>query len=185
MSVRKRTWKNKATGTEGECWIVDYSDQHGKRRMKSFDKKKDADAWSVNMRVEVREGRHTPDSDSVTVVEAGKDWIKSAERERLERTTVEEYQRHLDLHIVPYLGAVKLSRLTVKTVKEFRNKLLDGTPAPGQENGQPRSPAMVKKIVTSLSSLLATAQDDGAVAQWSAACPAARKSVPRPSSAAS
>src|SRR5215475_8922796 len=50
-------------------------------------------------------------------------------------------------------------------VSEFRTKLREGTPAPGQENGEARSPAMVKKIMGSLSSLLADAQEVGYVAQ--------------------
>jgi hypothetical protein len=60
------------------------------------------------------------------------------------------YRRHLDMHIVPYLGSVKLSKLTAPMVSEFRTKLREGTPAPGQEAGKARSPAMVKKIMGSL-----------------------------------
>ena len=35
MSVRKRLWKT-AAGEERQAWIVDYADQAGKRRMKTF-----------------------------------------------------------------------------------------------------------------------------------------------------
>jgi integrase len=49
--------------------------------------------------------------------------------------------------------------------KDFRSKLREGTPAPGQETGEARSPAMVKKIMGSLSSLLADAHEAGYVAQ--------------------
>jgi integrase len=35
MTVRKRLWKT-AAGEERQAWIVDYSDQAGKRRMKTF-----------------------------------------------------------------------------------------------------------------------------------------------------
>jgi integrase len=69
------------------------------------------------------------------------------------------------MHIAPYLGQVKLSKLTAPMVSEFRAKLRDGTPAPGQENGIKPSPAMVKKIMGSLSSLLADAHEVGYVAQ--------------------
>jgi integrase len=164
MSVRKRTWKN-AKGERQEAWIVDYVDQKGKRHIKTFQKKKAADAYHAAVRVEVREGRHTADSDSVTVAEAGKHWIKAGEGNCLERATLDEYQRHLDMHIAPYLGLVKLSKLTAPMVSEFRAKLREGAPAPGQENGIKRSPAMVKKIMGSLSSLLADAHEVGYVAQ--------------------
>jgi hypothetical protein len=35
MSVRKRTWKT-AAGEERQAWIVDYADQAGQRRLKTF-----------------------------------------------------------------------------------------------------------------------------------------------------
>ena len=43
MSVRKRTWQNR-DGSNGEAWIVNYTDQAGTRRLKTFERKKDADA---------------------------------------------------------------------------------------------------------------------------------------------
>jgi hypothetical protein len=41
MSVRKRTWKT-SKGVEKEAWVVDYVDrvEGGKRRLRSFDKKR-------------------------------------------------------------------------------------------------------------------------------------------------
>jgi integrase len=60
---------------------------------------------------------------------------------------------------------VKLSKPTAPVVNDFRTKLLDGAPAPGQEIGTPRSPSMVKRVITALSSILADAQDAGFVAQ--------------------
>jgi integrase len=42
MTVRKRTWVNR-DGSQGEAWVVAYTDQAGKRRLKSFDKKREAD----------------------------------------------------------------------------------------------------------------------------------------------
>jgi integrase len=164
MSIRKRTWKT-AKDEAKEAWIVDYVDQKGERHIKTFDKKKQADAYQATVKVEVRHGMHTPDSESVTVAAAGEHWIKTGEGNDLERATLDEYRRHLDMHIVPYLGNVKLSKLTAPMVSDFRNKLREGTPAPGQENGTKRSPAMVKKIIGSLSSILADAHEVGYVAQ--------------------
>ena len=56
MSVRKRTWTT-AKGVEKEAWVVDYVDQSGKRRLKTFAKKKDADRYEATSRVEVMHGR--------------------------------------------------------------------------------------------------------------------------------
>jgi hypothetical protein len=44
MSVRQRIWKNSKDEPK-EAWVVDYTDQAGKRRLKTFKKKKEADAY--------------------------------------------------------------------------------------------------------------------------------------------
>jgi integrase len=44
MSIRKRVWTT-GGGEEKTAWVVDYTDQHGKRRLKTFAKKKDAEAF--------------------------------------------------------------------------------------------------------------------------------------------
>jgi len=92
MSVRKRIWKN-AAGEPQEAWIVDYVDQKGKRHIKTFGRKKDADAWHATAKVEVRQGVHTPDSDSLTVEQAGNYWIETGEANGLERSTIADYKK--------------------------------------------------------------------------------------------
>jgi integrase len=153
MSVRKRTWKN-GDGSQGEAWLVAYRDHAGVRRYKSFDKKRDADAYHAEVRVDVRKGIHTADSVSTTVADAGQLWVNAATDDGLERGTVEQYQQHLKFHIVPLLGATKLSQLTVPAARVFRDKL-----------AKDRSPAMVRKVMNSLGSILAEAQERGLVAQ--------------------
>ena len=152
MSVRKRTWQNR-DGSQG-AWVVAYTDQAGKRRIRSFDRKRDADAYHASVSAELRTGLHVPDSQSVTVAEAGRLWLKSGEAAGLERATLAYYRQHLELHIIPVLGAVKLSRLTTPMVRAFEDKLaLD------------RSPVMVRKARGSLGALLADAQERGLVGQ--------------------
>src|SRR5689334_9516958 len=110
MSVRKRAWKT-AKGEERAAWVVDYVEQNGTRKLKTFKRKKEADAFAATANVEVREGTHVADSDSITVSEAGALWIASAEKAGLERTTLDQYRQHLRLHIEPVLGRTLLSRL--------------------------------------------------------------------------
>ena len=148
-SIRKRTLPSGRV-----AWLVDYLDAAGKRRAKQFATKREADAWSVQARSEVAAGTHTHDRDSITVEKAGDLWITRCEAEGLERTTIRGYRQHLDLHIVPRVGATKLSRLTAPVVAAFKDKLV--------EDG--RSPAMVKRVLGSLSALVAEAQRKGLVA---------------------
>jgi integrase len=153
MSVRRRSWVNR-DGSPGEAWIVDYVDQRGRRHNKNFDRKRDADAYHAAVAVDVRQGTHLPDSESITVAEAGRLWLVSGDAAGLERTTLDCYRQHVDFHIVPLIGAVKLSQLTVPMVRHFEDKLRTK-----------RSPAMVRRLVGSLGAILADAQERGLVAQ--------------------
>ncbi|MCQ0990350.1 tyrosine-type recombinase/integrase [Jiella marina] len=152
MSVRRRTWTT-PKGAEKTAWVVDYTDMAGKRRLKTFARKKEADAFAATASVEVREGVHVADSQTVTVREAATLWLKSCDAAGLERSTTDQYRQHVQIHIEPFLGATKLNKLTVPAVRAFQEAL--------RENG--RSPAMVKRVTVSLGSILSDAQERGLV----------------------
>jgi integrase len=153
MSVRKRTWRNR-DNSQGEAWVVAYTDQAGKRRIKSFERKREADAYHGSVSTDLHAGTHVPDSQSITVAEAGRLWLKTCGAAGLERSTMDQYRQHLTLHVVPLIGAVKLSRFTAPMARNFEDRLaLD------------RSPAMVRKVRVSLSSILADAQERGLIGQ--------------------
>ena len=152
MSVRKREWTTRK-GEQREAWIADYFDAGGVRRLKTFRRKKEADAFASSSAVEVREGTHVADSASVTVKAAGALWIASAEGAGLERTTLDQYRQHLRLHIEPFLGRTLLSKLSAPSVRAFEDRL----------RAEGRSPKMTKYAVRSLGALLADAQERGLV----------------------
>jgi integrase len=164
MSIRKRTWKT-AKGEAKEAWVVDYVDQAGKRRLKTFRKLKEADAFNTRAWFEITQGTHTPDSDSITVAEAAEKWLESGRANFLETATIDSYEQHVRLHIKPYLGRVKLSQLTVPAIRDFEDRIRRGDPAPGETEGKPRSPAMVRRIITSLSTMLGDSQERGLIAR--------------------
>jgi integrase len=154
MSVRKRIWTTR-TGETREAWLVDYTDAAGHRHVATFAKKKDADRYHDAVRVDVRSGVHVAPSASVIVKQAGENWIKSAEAHVLERATVQQYRQHLDQHIVPFIGALKLSDLTAHRIRKFEDALRE----------QGRSPSMTRKVLVSLGSILANAQEEGLAAR--------------------
>jgi integrase len=135
------------------AWLVYY--RHGdKWHIKTFDRKKDADEYHDGVRVDVREGRHTAPSKSITVAQAAADWIKFVEGEKRERSTIVAYQQHINKHIVPRIGSLKIAVLTTPRVQKFRDDLLTALSRP-----------MAKKVLTSLKSLLRDAKRRGNVAQ--------------------
>jgi integrase len=114
--------------------------------------------------VEVRQGTHTAESASVTVREAAEKWLASTNEIGLEKATRDQYRQHVDFHIVPFIGAVKLSQLSVPVVREFESKLRTGEGEPEPKRG-PRSEAMVRKIIGSLGSINADAMERGLVSR--------------------
>jgi integrase len=146
MSVRKRAWTTRK-GEAKEAWIVDYSDQEGDRHIETFARKKDADEYHATVKVDVRHGVHSAPSKSVTVAEAAESWIKRVEAEGRERSTLASYRQHVNLHITPRIGKIKLAHLTPKKVEDFRDDLL-------LKLGRP----LARKVLTSLKSLLKAAK---------------------------
>jgi integrase len=154
VSVRKRSWKS-SNGETKDAWLVDYRDQYGDRHQKTFTRKRDADAHHAAVTVSVRAGTHTPESRSLTVAQAGELWLKAADAAGLERSTVEAYEIHLRLHIVPLLGNVRVAQLNVPMVARFEDQLA--------ESG--RSQILIRYVRRSLGAILQETQRRGLVAQ--------------------
>ena len=148
-SVRKRVQGKKVT------WLVDYFDQQGKRRNKTFAKEKDAKEWRDRIAVEIKDGVHTPEASSITVAEAGELWLAQGKTDALEHGTLKQYRQHLDLHIAPFTGRVKLAHLSPAHVQRLRDKLIE----------EGRSRDMARRVVVSLGALLASAMSYGKVAR--------------------
>ena len=152
MAIRKRTWTS--GGKEKFAWVVDYRDGAGKRRQKTYKTKKAAESWSTDTLFHVQHGLHTADSVSITVADAAEDRIRRAQLDELERSTIVQYREHVDRHINPHIGGVKLSRLTTPGMEAVRDQLLERLSRP-----------TAKKVLTSIKSILYDAQRRGHVAQ--------------------
>jgi integrase len=151
-TVRKRSWLS--DGESKTAWVADYFDQNGKRHLKTFPTKKAADAWLVRARHEVARGVHTAENESITVGEAATLWLERGRLEGLERSTLRQYGNHVDLHIRPLIGKVKLARLSTPAIEQFRDDMLGRASWP-----------MARKVLSSLKSILNEAQRRGLVAQ--------------------
>jgi integrase len=148
MSVRKRSWTTES-GEDKTAWVVDYSSQ-GQRRLKTFLKKRDADAYHAQIKTEIRQGIHS--AGSTTIAAAGEDWLASRTAAGLERSTLQAYEGILKLHVTPLIGSLKLADLTLPKLRKFEDELRKAVSA-----------AMTKKILACLSGILADAQERGNV----------------------
>jgi integrase len=132
-------------------WRASYTDGAGLRRTKQFARKSDGDAWLVETCHDVARGTHTPGSISPIVKEAGALWIKRCMEKQLEAMTIKGYEEHCELHIYPFIGAKKLSDLTVPACNSFADQL--------REAG--RSAEMIKRVVRTLGAIFKDARRRG------------------------
>jgi integrase len=144
--IRKRTRDGRTT------WLADHRDGSGARRFRSFSTRREAELFLAQAITEVRAGAYTPDSASITIAKAAELWLLRAERDGLARSTLDQYRQHVNLHIAPLIGGMKLSQLTGPAVANFIDQLR-----------ATRSRALAGKILTGLSGILAEAQARGLV----------------------
>jgi integrase len=156
-TIVKRRW-TAPNGEAKEAWRVRFIDQNGIRRSKQFDKKKDADAWLVAARHQVAEGTFTAESTSKTIKEACDLWIGRARAEDLERSTIDQYGRSVEI-ILDLLDAhTKLARLTTPRVEQLRDDLL-----------RKHSRAMAQKALKHFKGIIKDAKRRGLIAHNPAA----------------
>jgi integrase len=148
MSVRKRSWTTK--GERKEAWIVDYVDAQGDRHIETFARQKDAKQRHDKIGTDVRKGLHVAASKTVTVSEAGSNWLKTCTANGLERATLKTYGEQLQ-HIVALIGDMKLSTVTVPTVRSLQDQLRE----------KELSASMVRRITQTLGALIGDAQERG------------------------
>ncbi|RWE08333.1 MAG: hypothetical protein EOS23_23955 [Mesorhizobium sp.] len=89
----------------------------------------------------------------MTIKEAAKLWLEGCDAKGLERSTRTAYAEHVNIHIVPLIGARKLSQFNTPHVHAFADEL-----------AKDRSPAMVKRIVRSLGAVFVEARRRGLAA---------------------
>src|SRR6202051_3231245 len=132
-------------------WQASYVDGAGNRRAKLFERKSDGEAWLGETRHDLARGVHPPGSISPTVKDAAALWIKRCNEKKLEQSTICAYEEHVDLHIVPFIGAKKLAELTVPAVHAFADQL--------RNSG--RAAVMIKRVVRSLGAVFKEARRRG------------------------
>lgn len=130
-----------------------FVDASGKRRSKNFATLSEAKSFLHDKAVELRKAPGAKAVISMTVTEAGDYWIAQCKRDEIDPLTIEDYERHLNLHIVPLIGELQLSELTTPEIKVFRSNLYDSG----------RSKDMVRRVTISLGALIREARSHGVI----------------------
>lgn len=120
-SVAKRKWTHK--GVQKEAWECRYFDQGGSRRSKTFDLKKDADAFKRKVEREIEDGTHVAASASKTVGDVITDYLTEVHtRERDGRIgTGHAKRQHMvcRLYLQPAIGRKLIRDLTMEDVSSL------------------------------------------------------------------
>jgi len=145
MSVRKKII-HKGEPTEAIWWLADYTDGSGRRHQVRFKRKAEALAHEEAQKVAIRAGTHVSLDSNITIADVAEKWIKKVEADARERATVRQYRQHINHHIVPRIGAVKLAKLSKGHIEAFRDNLISGDKA--------LSRPLARKVLTSLKSML-------------------------------
>lgn len=126
-SVRKREWEYK--GQPRSAWVVDYTDQEGKRRQATFKTRKEATAYRAHVEVEIRNGEHIAISQTVTLYDAMDDFMKYCESRSIRgdgigNSAVENYRTAI-VRCKKAIGPIKMISLSYAHLQKLSDDLAD------------------------------------------------------------
>jgi len=114
----------KITRANGTVWRVCWRDDQGRPRSKVVGLKRDAVALDQDLKRAKRLGTAAPAGASrETLAEFSKLWWTRHATPNLARHTRESYASALDVHIIPRLGADRLSAITTELISDMRADL--------------------------------------------------------------
>jgi integrase len=151
--IRKRINKK-----GGLSWQIDYYDPQGKRVMKCFPLKKDAEAYLGKVQAAKKEGRYHDVFDvkletQVTLNELAKKYVENFGTQRAFQSS----KRYLLAKVQEHFGEKRLSQITYLDLETYRNKR-KATPANGNK---PRSDASVNREMALIGHMLSKSVEWG------------------------
>lgn len=128
-------------------------------KKKTFKKKGDADNWLAETIAAVKKGTYFEPT-KMTVGEWLLDWLKTYGKQNLSPTSYNWYKLTIEKHLIPALGAIPLSELKPKHIKDYHNKALEGGRIDKKKSlGRNLSPTTVKNHHAILRKALQTAYE--------------------------
>lgn len=106
---------------KGRAWKVRWRDDAGKARSKTFTRKAHAQSWDRKVKEAKELGTLTRlEPSDQTFEDFAAEWMQKDAIPRLEKATLKVYASMLDCHLIPRLGAVKLSAINREAIAEVR-----------------------------------------------------------------
>lgn len=124
-------------------YIVDLRDGSGKRRWKTLPegtKKQDAVLEHAKVLKEIRQHTYRSAREMPRFGDLARDWLDD-KRGDIRQGTYEQYRGHIENHLIPALGGIKVDAITYPVVRKFLNT-------------STASRATARKILTTLNSIM-------------------------------
>jgi integrase len=129
---------------------IDFRDRSGRRHRTTFRRQKDAERALRRALDAVEDGSFIGPRQIPTFRDAAEQWFQGKLAKR--PASVMFWRGHLDRHLLPHLGPLRLSYITVETIEALRDRLLIDSPL---------SPTSVKKVLTTASAVFKAAIKKG------------------------
>jgi integrase len=137
--------------TKAGTFEVDFRDQHGRRRLKTFQTKQDAVRHEKEVLAQVANGEYIPPSNK-TLREVAEEWYTNKASQAYRRSTLQSWKNHVNRFIIPSLGEFKVHEVGVQLVEEA-----------AAEWSRKVSPKTSNKVLTTLTAVLDMAERHGSV----------------------
>lgn len=101
--------------------VIDFYDQHGKRRLKTLPEgisKKEARKVVREIEAQVERGMYLPKSRIPVFSEVAEDWLKY-KKPNIRHSTFEQYRGHVRNHFTPYFGNTKINQINFSAIEKF------------------------------------------------------------------
>lgn len=118
MKDMKNSIRQRPNGT----WEGRYYDNDGKQHSLYGSTKAIVKDKLAAKRTEIVQGTAITETD-LTVAQWGKEWLETFKTNRVKHSTMENYECHFRLHIMPYIGNIKLKELTTLHVQRVYLRL--------------------------------------------------------------
>jgi integrase len=137
MAIRK---------TKAGTFEVDFRDQYGKKRLKTFAKNREAVAYEKEVLAQVAKREYVAPSNK-TLREVAEEWYRNKAAQAYRRSTLRSWNNHIDHFIVRSLGDFRVHDLDVQSVEDTAAKWSLKT-----------SPKTANKILTTLTAVIDMAE---------------------------
>lgn len=108
-------------------YVIDFYDQYNKRRWETLPQGatlKEANERLGEIEKSIRHESYVPNSKLPGFQEVAEAWLAS-KKSSLRHSTYDQYAGHLKIHLIPYFGEMKITRVNFDAAEQFKNQSIE------------------------------------------------------------